>query len=472
MAKKKLIRNRFVLSLLLLLVTHVRINAYERLTYIETPKISTGIDIDKEMPVNIVKKIPQNQKIIYASAFSHNALAEDMVTIAWYYYKGKKPIQIKKEKKDIVGHGFVYSTLRNKNGIFPAGRYAVVFRLGLTKQKYVYFSVSPTNKNTHNGQAQNWHYDASKFKGHGNNTNQKVEIKEVALKKINWNKKEKRIGLVVKTKHETYRDDDIFCQTKPKYYYCSIEDDGGYVKINQNMEIELYVDFAKEVEGEEPVLAFHIENKKRRIWVKPSIKRPHATRKCFNVSVEKDKKLFRAVLQRYRDIPIDTINKMEFARFYDPKDGLSLTIPANWTDITKEGDAILYLLRSNDNDVGKFMLRELTKFWTKVESEHPKNIINKSIKFISEISTEEANKLGDENKIISSPKLLTRGNKLIGHFVMHRTGKKTRWESYTLIWNSDKLYILSVMGKDNELPLVEFLASLGMETFCSSVARE
>lgn len=33
--------------------------------------------------------------------------------------------------------------------------------------------------------------------------------------------------------------------------------------------------------------------------------------------------------------------------------------------------------------------------------------------------------------------------------------------------NSDKLYILSFTGRENEPALVEFLASLDMKSFCS-----
>lgn len=456
-----------LVTFLLLTLSSIGANAYERVTYIETPKISTGIDIDNEMPVNIVKKIPKNQKVIYASAFSHNALAEDTVTITWYYYKGKKAILIKKETKDATGHEFVYSSLESKNGIFPAGWYAVVFRLGLAKQKYVYFNVTATNNNSHNTQTKYWHYDASKFKGYGSSASKRVEIEDVALKKIKWNKKEKRIGLLVKTKRKTYRDNYIFCQKEPKYYYCGIEDDGGYVKINKNMGIELKVDFAQEAEGEEPILAFHIENKKIGAWVKPSSAKYHSKGKCFNMSVEADKRLFHSVLQRYNDIPTNIINKMEFARFYDTKDRLSLIIPANWNDIAKEGDAIVYLLRSDEKDVGKFMLRTLAKFWTKSDTKRPKQIIKRASRLIAEITSEEAEKSDDKATKASSLKLFESRGYTIGHFVMHRTGTKTRWESYTLIWSGDKLYILAVMGKENELALVEFLASLGMKSFCS-----
>jgi len=327
-------------------------------------------------------------------------------------------------------------------------------------------AFNTTNRAKDTMQNSYWHYDASKFKGHGKNGSEKIV--DVALKKIKWNKKEQRVSLIVKTNHNTYRDDYIFCQKRPKYYYCSIENDGGYIKLKSNMAIKLNVDFAQEVEGEEPTLAFHIEQKNKQAWIKPSANIQIPKGRCFQNNFEVDKRLFQTILRRYsNDIEINKVNKMQFARFYSPKYNLSFIIPVNWKDITEEGDAIVYLLRSDDNDIGKFMLRTITKFWDKEESKNPYKIIKKVARFIAEISIEEANKSGDTNKQIGSLKLLTRGKNLIGHFVLHRVGTKTRWENYTLIWNSGKLYLLSVMGKDNELPLIEFLASLGMESFCS-----
>jgi len=464
-------KSRLLLKVLLFIaVAFVSLNAYERVTYIETPKISTGIDNNKEMPLHITNTIPQNQKVIYASAYAHNALAEDVVIIKWYRFQGKKPILIKKEQKDATGYEFVYSSLASKKGKFAVGNYAVVFQVSLAKPKIRYFTIVSTSKTKHSMQDKYKHYDASKFKGHGKNGNEKIV--DVALKKIKWNKKEQRVSLVVKTNHNTYRDDYIFCQKRSKYYYCSIEDDGGYIKLKSNMTMKLKVDFAQEIEGEEPTLAFHIEQKNKHIWIKPSAKIHAPKGKCFQITLETDKKLFHAILKKYSEnISIDKVNKMEFARFYSPKYNLSFTIPANWKDITKEGDAIVYLLRSDESDVGKFMFRTITKFWDKKESKDPKNIIKRAAKLIAEISTEEANKSGDKNEPIGSLKLLIRNNKLVGHFVLHRVGAKTRWESYTLIWSGGKLYLLSVMGKDNELPLVEFLASLGVESFCDGNSR-
>ena len=327
-------------------------------------------------------------------------------------------------------------------------------------------TFNTTNINKHTIQNSYWHYDTSKFKGYGKNGNEKIV--DVALKKIRWNKKEQRVSLIVKTNHNTYRDDYIFCQNRSKYYYCSIEDDGGYIKLKSNMAMKLNVDFVQEAEGEEPTLAFHIEQKNKEEWIKPSVKIQISKGKCFQNNFDADKRLFQTILRRYsNDIEINKVNKMQFARFYSPKYNLSFIIPVNWKDITEEGDAIVYLLRGDDNDMGKFMLRTITKFWDKKKSKNSEKIIRKVARFIAEISIEEANKSGDKNKQVGLLKFLTRGKNLIGHFVLHRVGAKTRWENYTLIWSSGKLYLLSVMGKDNELPLIEFLASLGMESFCS-----
>jgi len=151
---------------------------------------------------------------------------------------------------------------------------AVAFMPICANERVAFNAISKTKNSMQNKYK---HYDASKFKGHGKNGNKKIV--DVALKKIKWNKKEQRVSLIVKTNHNTYRDDYIFCQKRSKYYYCSIEDDGGYIKLKSNMTIKLKVDFAQEIEGEEPTLAFHIEQKNKHIWIKPSAKSwPRPTR--------------------------------------------------------------------------------------------------------------------------------------------------------------------------------------------------
>ena len=319
--------------------------------------------------------------------------------------------------------------------------------------------------------AKDWQYNASEFRGWSDSKKTEVTIRNVTIEKKSWNKKEKRVALIVKTDIKTYRDDFIFCQKDKNYYYCGIEDDGGYIKIGKDMNIQLNVEFSKETE-EGLVSELSIIQKQKNRWIPPVSAKPKIQKECSTFNKQADKAIFFKVLKRYPELTIDDIKKHKPGRYYDPKHGVSIVAPNGWNSITKEGDAILYLIQGDNTETSKFMFRSLSKFWDDTDAKEPEKIIQKAAKFIAEISTEEAVKNGDKMQKMGSLKLFKQRAYTIGHFVLHRTGNKTRWESYTLIWEGTRLYILAVMSKDDELLLGEFLSSLGMESFCSEMLEE
>ena len=192
---------------------------------------------------------------------------------------------------------------------------------------------------------------------------------------------------------------------------------------------------------------------------------------CSPFNKQEDKKMFLNLFRRYPELTIDDIKIHKPKRYYDENYGVSIVAPKGWNSITKEGDDILYLIQGDDTETSKFMFKSLAKFWDDIESKQPKKIIKKAARIIGEISDEEAIKDGDKTSPLGSLRLFTRGQLTIGHFVLHRIGRKTRWESYTLIWDGTRLYMLAVTSKEDELLLGEFLSSLGMKSFCSEIRK-
>jgi len=315
---------------------------------------------------------------------------------------------------------------------------------------------------------QSWRYDPVAFIGWNDLKKREVPIQEVLIKKRQWNQQEKRLSVIIKTDTKTYKDDFVFCSEERGYYYCGIEDDGGYIKIDRQMRMQLDVSFVASLDAE-PLLEFSIKQKYLDQWIAPMTRKKMTTKNCSVFDKQADRKTLFKLLKRYPDIKIDEIKKYNPGRYYDAKYGVSIAAPQAWNAITNEGDAILYLLREKEQESGKFMFRTLTKVWGVAEEKEPKKLIIKISKLITEISTAEAVKLGDKMLSMGNVKLLSRGANTIGHFVLHRTGSKTRWESYTLIWDGQTLYILSTMMREDELLLGEFLSALGMESFCSEI---
>ncbi|SFV52861.1 hypothetical protein MNB_SV-10-640 [hydrothermal vent metagenome] len=310
------------------------------------------------------------------------------------------------------------------------------------------------------------HYDPSAFIG-WDGANKKAAIKDVSIELKRWDKKEQRVALSVKTKIGSFQDNYLFCEYKGAYFYCAVEDDGGYVKMYPKKGIQVDVDFSKE--GEEgPELAFHIEQKEKKSWI-PPLKSTYSRNKgkCFANNISADRKLFLKVLKRYPDISPETIHSLGLARYFDTKYRLSLAIPSDWIDITKMGDDILYLSQDKGGDKGKFKLRVLKKFWSEADTKYPKRLIAKTAKALKEMLAEEVAKTGDNDKSVGSTRILEKNGYTVGHFVMHHTGKKRYWVSYTLIWDSKRIYVLNVIANEDELALSEFLSALGMESFCS-----
>ena len=311
------------------------------------------------------------------------------------------------------------------------------------------------------------HYPGSSFVGK-KGSGESVPIKDLTVEIVKWNDKEKRLALRVWTPQKRYEDLYIFCREKPGYYQCPIEDDGGFVRIDPRMNLQLEVEFAKETE-EGMVSELKVVQKEKGKWLAP-IAAPAASSpkpKCSVYGKAEAMKIFKRVKRRYPEIPMERIKKINPSIFVDRQLKVSLFAPRNWKDITKEGDAILYLLGGKDEETRKFMLRTLSKFWKKSEENNPRRIITKAAKLMEELSTEVAQKDGDRIKAVGRVKIYEKPNGLMGHFILRRRGQTNRWESYTLIWAGKKLYLLGVMSPKKELLMGEFLSALGAESFCS-----
>ena len=112
-----------------------------------------------------------------------------------------------------------------------------------------------------------WHYDRSKFVAKSE-IYKNIKLLDVAIRVVKWDKKEKRIALFVKTSKKLFKDRYIFCESKKNYEYCAIEDDGGYIKLDKDMNIQVNVDIAKETsEGMESELV--IKQRDIKAWIKP-----------------------------------------------------------------------------------------------------------------------------------------------------------------------------------------------------------
>ena len=459
-----------MLMMILFLSLAIPVYAQGRVISIDPPKVSTSLDVANKKAVNVTDTIPSTTPTIYASGFSHNAFADDEVSVKWYFYKEKKLILIKKQTIDATGYEFIHASLKSKQGNFPLGQYAVVFQINMGEPIVTYFDVVAV-KHSKNKYSKVWHYDTSQFGGWSEIKNKKVTITDLIIQQKSWNKKEQKLSLIVKANNHIYRDDYIFCSAKKSYYYCPIEDDGGYIKIDKDMNIELKVEFAKET-AEGMVSELSVVQKQKDRWIPPVATKQKIQKDCSTFNKQSDKKMFFKVLKRYPELTIDDIKKHKPGRYYDAKYGVSIVAPQGWNSITDEGDAILYLIQGNNTETSKFMFKSLAKFWDDEQSKQPKKIIQKAARIIGEISVEEAIKDGDKTSPMGSLKLFTRGQLTIGHFVLNRIGSKARWESYTLIWEGTHLYILAVTSKENELLLGEFLSSLGMESFCSEMREK
>ncbi len=315
-----------------------------------------------------------------------------------------------------------------------------------------------------------WQYDASAFDGWSDTQKTKVAIRSIAIQQKSWNKNEKRVALVVKTNTKILGDEFIFCQKDKKYYYCSLEGDGGYIKIDKDMNIQLKAEFAKETE-EGMVSELSVVQKQKNRWIHPVTEKVKIQKNCSTFNKQSDKKIFFKVIKRYPQLTIDDIKKHKPGRYFDEKHGVSIVAPQGWNSITDEGDAILYLIQGESVDTSRFMFKKLAKFWDEKQINEPKLIIEKAAKMIGEIFAEDAIKSADQSELVGTTKIFSYKQNTIAHFVAYRTGKKTRWESYTLIWDGKDLYLLVVMSKDDKLLLGEFFSSLAMESFCSETSR-
>jgi len=455
-----------MLMMILFLSFVVPIYAQGRVISIDPPKVSIGIDVQNEKPLNVTETIPSTTPIIYASGFSHNAFADDKVSIEWYFYKGGKLILIKKQAIDATGYEFIYTSLKNKQGNFPPGQYAVVFQIGMGKPIATYFDVVAA-KHPKNKYSKVWHYDASKFDGWSEIKSKKVTITDLIIQKKSWSEEEKKLSLVVKAYSHTYRDDYIFCSKKNSYYYCPIEDDGGYIKLDKDMNIQLEVEFAKETEDGMVSELSVIQRQKKR-WIHPVTAKAKREKNCSTFNKQADKEILYKVLKHYPEFTIDDIKKHKLGRYYDAKYGVSIVAPNGWNSITKYDDNILYLKKVKDGSMSKFMLTSLSKFWDDAQKEEPQTIIKKAAKVIAEISTEEAVKNGEKIRTMDRLKLSIKRSYTMGHLVLYRIGNESRWESYTFIWDTKNLYLLAIISPKNNSLYGEFLSSLGMESFCSS----
>jgi len=203
------------------------------------------------------------------------------------------------------------------------------------------------------------------------------------------------------------------------------------------------------------------------VSLKSGAQKTTTTQLCSNFA--KDNRLVAHVHNKYKEVTLQQIKSLRLNRFHTPNNTITVIAPMGWHNITNEGDAIVYLLRKDEKSVGKFALRSLKSFQNSVHEKNSDELIKKAAKLIGEIAIEEAAKSGDKDKMVGQVKLFTMNNKRIGHFVLHRMGKaKSRWESYSLIWDSKELYLLLVTSREKELEMGEFLSLLAVKSFCSN----
>jgi len=338
-------------------------------------------------------------------------------------------------------------------------RVLALFIVGLFT--FLLFSKESTNIN------KTWQYNSRVFIGWNSLLKKEIPIKCVSIKKLKWSDKEKKLSIMVKTDTKIYRDDFVFCFNKGSYYYCGIEDDSGYIKIDKQMNLQIDISFLSSLDSE-PLLEFRIKQKEPIKWIPPMENKQSSKKICSVSNVKADREIIFNLLKLYPELTLNKVKQYKPVRYYDGNYGVSIIAPHAWHSITQEGDAILYLLKGKESDIGKYMFRAISKGWSNKEEKEPKKLIKKIANLVTEISAQEANSNGDKITEINGVKLFLKNGNTIGHFVLHRKGKKTRWESYTLIWDGKRLYILSTMTKESELLLGEFLSALGMESFCSN----
>lgn len=170
-----------------------------------------------------------------------------------------------------------------------------------------------------------WQYNSNAFIGWNNLTKKTVAVKDVFIQKKQWDKKEKRLSIVVKTRNKTYRDDFVFCFKKGSYYHCGIEDDGGYIKIDNHMNVQIDVSFLVSLESE-PKLEFNIKQKQPNKWIHP-ITKNIINKDCSVFNNEADKKIFLKLLKCYSEFTISDIKPYRLGRYYDIEYDVGIIAP-------------------------------------------------------------------------------------------------------------------------------------------------
>jgi hypothetical protein len=116
----------------------------ERITYVETPVVSMGLDRKNEKPVESTgETLTYGVDTLYASAWVHNAIADSKVNIWWYHYDRTGRHLLKKEEKKVIGYTFAWSKFTLDGYPLPLGGYEVVFQVDISVKKRAFFQIIP-----------------------------------------------------------------------------------------------------------------------------------------------------------------------------------------------------------------------------------------------------------------------------------------------------------------------------------------
>ncbi len=455
---------KILLSVSFMLFTF-SLSAYELVTHVDKPQISLGIDKENEQPLKVTNKITEDTKSIYASTITYRAFAGEKLTVDWYYREHDVYNPLKHETFDVVGSEFVYSKLTPKNGKFELGEYQVVFTLGISKPKKATFKVL---KRKSANIAQNnsvKHYNPSEFKTWSDIYKRKITLKDIYIKKLSWNKREKRISFVVQTDKKTFRDEHIYCRRKKSYYYCPIEDDGGYIKLDAKFNMYANVEFAKYVD-DEPLVALGIRQKSKIKWSKPLMQKSQTTASCAGKDADYYLKIIKRMRKVYPEVTIKKLEKINPDLYYTKELGISFLAPKAWKRINGN-DVILYMTQGKSVEKNIFTFFLLKKFWKNSNVKEPEKLLKKATRHIANGSYDDAKEHGDKLKIEIPAKMFEKGQYQIEHIVLKRTGKLNRFESWTLLWDGKNIYVFYITSDIKNLATSEFLSSIATMSFCS-----
>ena len=292
-----------------------------------------------------------------------------------------------------------------------------------------------------------------------------MTLKDIYIQKLSWNKREKKIALVVKTDKKTFRDDYIYCRKKKSYYRCVIEDDGGYILLDKKSNMKMSVEFAKYVQ-DEPLVALGIAQKNKRKWSKPFTQTSQGATSCAGKDAQYYLKIINHMRKAYPEITMEKLEKLNPDLFYTKELGLSFLAPKGWKR-TNGNNVILYMTQGKSVEKNIFTFFRLKKFWNKSDTKNPEELLKKATRLITNTSYNDAKEHRDRLKIEIPAKMLKKGHYQIDHIALKRTGKLNRFESWTLLWNGKHIYVFYITSDMQNLATGEFLSAIASMSFCS-----